>query len=598
MNDPRTPLGVLLDPHDAERDRQLSRDHFGGYAAELLQHAGLDFRRLSRHSLLGTLPPIVLLPYPVRLARQEAESLERHVKGGGAVIACGGVEGADELFGIVASRRYLDEAVLAWPENGFGLERGEMPVWGAQLAVPAGGVQAIGEVRSAATPSLAADGYLGGTESGSGRAGEGVAAAAAAVSGVGATVRTSGAGAALYLAFDVPRSVVTMQQGVPVLGDAASAPDGSAKLEDGIRKSDDGAVIDWRWREESPEGPVFATPYADRLRELLVAAVVRCAEITSTPLALKWYWPDALPAVATLSFDTDSNEDADGWEFMRVLEQLDVVGTWCVMFPGGYSRALYEALRERNDEIALHYDALTSDLKGVPHCGWSWEDFLHQLDWLRSETGVERVVSQKNHVTRWEGLLELFRWVERAGITVDQTKGPSKIGNLGFNFGTCHLWRPMEDLRDGNRCMDLFELPFLTHDMHTSQRRVELRRLLVERVARHGGAAHFIFHPQRIHEEGMREALADVVNYARGRGLEWWTSERIARWEKARRRAKVGLAEADRSLRLDSAAAPRGLTVLLFGVKERFAGEGVERVQAFGSPAVRVVLPERNEAIR
>lgn len=206
---------------------------------------------------------------------------------------------------------------------------------------------------------------------------------------------------------------------------------------------------------------------------------------------------------------------------------------------------------------------------------------------------LDRVVSQKNHVTRWEGWLELFRWVERAGIAVDQTKGPSKVGNLGFNFGSCHLWRPLEDRRDGNRLMDVYELPFLTHDMHTSQRRVELRRLLVDRVKRHAGAAHFIFHPQRIHEEGMREALADLVSYARERGLECWTSERIVSWEKARRDATVGLSETDGKVRLESSAAPDGLTVLLFGTGERFDGAEADRVQAFGCSAVRVVLLEK-----
>ena len=594
MTELKRPLAVLLDPTDAERDRELSRDHFGGYAFELLEHAGLDFEPLERRSLLGQLPPIVLLPYPLRLSPAEADSLTRHVESGGAVIACGGVEGGNELFGIEAKKRYLERATLSWPEGGLGLPAGEIPIWGAQSAATAAGSEALGFVRPG---QRGASG-----ERRSGQPGALLESDRAAGgedhSGVALAIRRRGEGVSVYLAVDIARSVVTMQQGVPVFGDAESAPDGSAKLEDGIRKSDDGAVIGWEWREESPEGPVFLTPYADRLRDLLVATIAECADRTATPLAIKWYWPNALPAVATLSFDTDSNEDADGWAFLETLEALQVEGSWCVMYPGGYSTGLYDAIRERGDEIALHYDALTSDLKGVPHCGWSWEDFSHQLEWLKQETGVSLVISQKNHVTRWEGWLELFRWVERSGLLVDQTKGPSKIGNLGFNFGSCHLWRPMEDSLNGNRLMNVFELPFLTHDMFTSQRRVDLRRVLVDVASGYGGAAHFIFHPQRIHEEGMREALADLVSYARERGLEWWTSQRIVEWEGDRRKASVHLRTQGTGLRLETNNAPTGLTVLLFGVGDRFTGERADRVQAFGHQALRLVLADQSITLR
>ena len=561
-------LGLLNDPGDAERARELSTNHYGGYAAEVLEHAGLPFRRFTRLDLRERdaaapgLPRLLLLPYPVRLVPAEVEALAAHVESGGAVVACGGVEGAEALFGIQPSRRYAQAATVDWPDGALGLPGGRMPAWNVHVVRARAEADSIGELT---TP----DGEA----------------------GAAAVLHRAGAGVTCYLAVDVMRSVVTMQQGLPVLGDAASAPDGTAPLIDGIRKSDDGAVVGWEWREASPEGPVFLTPYADRLRDMVVGAIAHCASETGTLLPMTWYWPHGLPAVGSLSFDTDSNEGPDGWAFRDVLDRLRVNGTWCVMYPGGYPRELYDALRQRGDEIALHYDALTSDLKGVPHCGWSEADFSHQLEWLKHETGVSRIVSQKNHVTRWEGWVELFRWIERSGIVVDQTKGPSKIGNLGFTFGTCHPWRPLEDARHGNRIMDLLELPFLTHDMHHSARRVELRRRLVDAVIEHHGVGHFIFHPQRIHEEGMPEALADLVAYARERNVEWWTSERIASWEAERRAAKVAVTDLAAGTEIRVSDAPEGLTVLIFGAGDRRLEDvDAEPVEAFGERALRVTL--------
>ena len=568
------PLGVLLDAQDRAWTWERSENHYGEYIREVLEHAGIPFSPLNRDDLSRLLPSIVLLPYPLRLRPQEVAALSLHVRAGGTVVACGGVEGGDELFGLRASRRYLAEATLHWPEGGLGLRGGAMPVWGAQLVQAAtGGGEDLGEVQSGAGET-----------------------------GIAARLKRLGDGLALYLAVDIPRSVVTMQQGVPVMGDTRGAPDGTAPVDDRILKCDDGAVIDWAFREESPEGPVFATPYGDRLRELLLAAIATCAEHLELPLPMVWYWPDGLPAVATLSFDTDSNEGPDGWAFLEVLEHLEVLGTWCVMYPGGYPRELYDAIAARGHEIALHFDGLTSDLKDVPHCGWSEADFRYQHAWLRQETGVTHVRSQKNHVTRWEGWLEFFRWVERAGIAVEQSKGPSKIGNLGFPFGTCHPWRPLEDLRHDNRLMDLLELSFLTHDMHHSERRVALGRQLLDVTKEHAGVAHFIFHPQRIHERGMRDAIADLVRYAREQGVPWWTSEQIGTWEVCRREVQVRASQHDGVLEVEIEDAPAGLTLLLFGLPDgSYRAEPplpLERIEMLGRSVLRLVTGAGRHSLR
>ncbi|MEX2537002.1 MAG: hypothetical protein WD273_15500 [Trueperaceae bacterium] len=610
---------MVVDVQDRLRDWERSQNHYGHYALELLEHAGVPHTQLARGDLLAaSLPAIVLLPYALRLGPAEVAALESHVRSGGAVVCCGGVEGADELFGVRTSRRYLKEAVLKWPEGALGLSASRIPVWGVQLAEPpddsgSAGEGAFGEVHEVTAQwGESAEGQSTGGQPAVRQPAEerpdADPVARQCAHGLAARFRGLGDGFTCYLAFDVPRSVVTMQQGAPVMGDGPSSADGTAPIQDRLLKADDGAVIDWSLRQETPEGPAFATAYADLLRELLLGAVAECSQRLRVPLPLAWYWPHALPAIATLSFDTDSNEGPDGWAFLEHLEELDVAGTWCVMYPGGYPRELYEAIEARGDEIALHYDGLTSDLASlsggeVEHCGWAWEDFHHQFAWLVRETGVERVVSQKNHVTRWEGWVELFRWVERAGIAVEQSKGPSKIGNMGFTFGTCHLWRPIDDLRNENRVMDLLELPFLSHDMHHSQKRVEMRRFLVDAVKERAGVAHFVFHPQRIHEEGMREALADVVSYAREQGLEWWTSERLAEWEMARRAATVSVKPEERgTLVVELENAPEGLTLHLPGIAVGTYGADIgvqpEWVDLYGQRVLRLTLPAGTSRVR
>lgn len=569
-------IGLLQDEADMRTSHERSSEHYGVYATEILEHAGLTFTVLSRDDLSrGNLPPLVVLPYRLRLTAEESASMRRHAEEGGTVLAVGGVEGADDLFGVKTSRRHLNDGALHWPEGGLGLEPLGAPTWGGQLASvaeDADGIEVVlGELNA-------------GDES----------------TGPALVLRKVGRGVVCFLAVDVPRSVVTLQQGVPVLGDASSAPDGSAELEDSILKADDGAVIPWEFREQGPEGPAFLTPYGDLLRELMITALLECAQRTGTLLPMRWNWPNALPAVATLSYDTDSNEDPDGRKFLGVVRDLGVHGTWCVMYPGGYERGTYDAIRDYGDEIALHFDGLTTDLNGAPNCTWSRADFDHQHTWLMSETGAGKVISQKNHVTRWEGWVEFFRWVEASGIRVDQSKGPSKIGNLGFNFGTCQIWRPMEDALHGNRLLDVFELTFHTHDMHHSERRVALRREVLRAAKRVAGVAHFIFHPQRIHEQGQPEAIADIVAYGRELGVEWWTSERIWRWHTARRLADVGVERDGDDLVITVADAPEGLTLLLFGLDNGLThdGQALETVHVHGRSAHRIVTPSGATEVR
>src|SRR5581483_1526368 len=87
--------------------------------------------------------------------------------------------------------------------------------------------------------------------------------------------------------------------------------------------------------------------------------------------------------------------------------------------------------------------------------------FVAQLRQLAQMFG-ETPTSNKNHYLRWEGDTEFFDWCVRRGIRLDQSKGVSKTGSAGFNFGTCHPYRAVDP---EERVLPVLELPTPTQDL-------------------------------------------------------------------------------------------------------------------------------------
>jgi len=76
-------------------------------------------------------------------------------------------------------------------------------------------------------------------------------------------------------------SIVHIQQGIPVTQDGTPAPDGSAALDEGTLKTEDGFVLDWE-RDRAPIPPdsqlIFLEPIADELRELIIKGILCCLQ--------------------------------------------------------------------------------------------------------------------------------------------------------------------------------------------------------------------------------------------------------------------------------------------------------------------------------
>lgn len=508
------PLGVCVLP---EPPKNCSRTaEYVGYVHDILTHAGVCYSRVSIENLPDALPSLRVLVTvgEATLPDDLAAKLRAWVEDGGAWLGVSGVCGSGDMFGIqVEPPAYA----VCWGGGANTLGEGYLraadsshPVI-AHLATPLHYFNGI-PVHPAGGKVLAQ------TLDAHGRP----SPRAAVVENV------VGKGMCLLIAPDLIGSVVRVQQGVAVTRDGVPSSDGTAANCDKTLKSGDGGVLDWIFdREPVPGVPglnAFLQPFADQWREMLLRAIFYLAARQNAALPVLWLYPRNLPALGILSHDTDGNAPSNGFSLLKVLEKAEINSTWCVI-PPGYPKELIGAIREAGHELAMHYDAMSDGTV------WSEREFSKQHRRLVKLFGGERPITNKNHYLRWEGDTEFYDWCVKHGIQFDQSKGATKTGEAGFNFGACHPYLPID--RNGET-IDVLELPTITQDLLVFAPK-ELADLLLAAVSKHHGILHLLFHPAHIEKPGVAEALLDIVERAKRHGMEWWPACRINSWERARR---------------------------------------------------------------
>ena len=402
--------------------------------------------------------------------------------------------------------------------------------------------------------------------------------------------KRSGQGRTLLVAVDILGTVVHIQQGRGVLRDGVSAPDGTAPVGDSVLKSSDGAVLDWIFdRGPVPGVPglrIFTQPIADQWREVLLRAIFYLADDAGVRLPLLWFYPHNLPALAHLSHDTDQNDPAKAEKLLDVVAETGIHSTWCVILPG-YAGALIRRIRAAGHELAMHYDAMSDD------CPWHADLFHQQWTELTAMFDGEEPLTNKNHYLRWEGDTDIWQWCAAHGIQLDQSKGASKTGEAGFNFGTCHPYFPVDF--HGN-VIDVLELPTPTQDFIVFAPPAILEPLL-DGVLRSHGVLHLLFHPSHILTDGVADAIRHAVKTARSRGLVWWTAAQINRWERARRQVRwtdYRRNDGTDAVTLHANAPLPGATVLWLGKGDGVRVNGVdaptETVKRWGSTFQAVMV--------
>lgn len=338
-----------------------------------------------------------------------------------------------------------------------------------------------------------------------------------------------GDGYALCIAPDLTGAVVMIQQGRGgVTRDGIPAPDGTGPICDDVLKSGDGGALDWLLdRQPVPDVPglqAFLQPVADQWRELLLRLIFLAGHRQKMPIPLLWLYPRNLPAIAHISLDTDQNDPDHAELLFTTLEEKSTKATWCTILPG-LSRDFMEKIHAAGHELAMHYDAMTDGLS------WGTSEFTAQWRYLVDLFGGRAPVTNKNHYLRWEGDTDIWDWCVAHQIQLDQSKGASKSGEAGFNFGTC---RPYFPVTFGGRKIDVLELPTFTQDLEVFVPWAFYHPLQKAVIQNHG-ILHLLFHPAHTHKPATNKALRDAIDEGRKAGLEWWTATQINTWERARR---------------------------------------------------------------
>ncbi|HWQ91962.1 MAG TPA: hypothetical protein VN673_09845 [Clostridia bacterium] len=507
-----------------------------GYLVEVLQRAGLFFSSLAPEAvaeLLRKPKAVVLLAGHLHFSVEQRELLARWVESGGCIIGIGGTSGLDHVFGVNGQVPLAEGWVRVGSKNHPVLRglRSSLHVFGGHT------------FRNGSAVELAD-----------------VELSNASIKGSAIVENRFGKGRTLLIGPDLMFSIVHIQQGIAVLQDGRPAPDGSAPVNEGMLKAEDGSVLDWnRDRVEGAGngGPMFLEPITDELRELVLRSVFYLAQAEAIAVPVLWYWPRLLPAVAHMSHDSDGNDPRKAEALLEVVNRCKLKSTWCILYPGGYPREFYGRLTDQEFEVALHYDAMT----GGAETSWSRQNFLRQHRWLLSTAGLDQIWSNKNHYTRWENRLDLLRWCEEAGIESDQTRGPSKKGTIGFPLGGSHPYFPLDDEGERSRFLDVLEVNLMAQDLVITCP-AEYGQELTDSARRHHGVAHLLFHPAHIQKPGVAEALGQTVEYARSAGMEWWTNRQISRWERLRRGVQARF-KSDNNFELRPARPLQGATLLV-----------------------------------
>ncbi len=492
------------------------------YIVEVAQRAGFFFDEQLPGQ--GGHNRLLVLAGEHQLTDDQRKQFMAFVENGGALVSLGGLHGMPELFGAElvpsgSAKGFGASAVLQLGEGYLDVRGSQHPVFAGLksslhffggLAVRAAEAKATGTVldrhgRSKGFPVL--------------------------------LERRVGQGLAVLIATDLLNSIVHIQQGIAVLRDGTPAFDGTMPINDHLLKTDDGQVLDYdfdRVMLAEGEAPGFLYPVADELRLILLRAIQYAARAVGQPLLQIAPWPRDVPAIGCISHDSDGNVEEAARAMLAEVKKAGIRTTWCMLFPSGYPRPLYDEIRAAGCEIALHYDAM----KESPDRQWGFDKLVKQLEGLTTESGATNIIANKNHYTRWEGRLDFFRWIEQAGLKIDGTMGPSKRGGCGFPRGTCQPWRPLDDEAASPRFLDVYEIPLITQDLDIHLP-AKLAPQMLDQAVAHGGVAHFLFHPAHIQKPGLAGTLQTLVQEGRQRGLEWWTHAEVWQWEIARRSVRL-----------------------------------------------------------
>lgn len=494
------------------------------HTIDMMRHEGIfhDVFSIEAFRALDRLPRLLIIIAPVDLEYKDIARLRAHVEIGNGLIVIGKVLALESLLGIMYKVPDFPFPVGGRGEDSIGEGYAHPSDDALASSLPAGWwpLHAFGcaPVLCDGASILAA--Y------------ETVHPSSDAWAAI--TVNTVGRGSAVQVAVDISRTTRLVQEGRYVDQDGIPPPDGLSPVDDGILKCEDGLVLDWtrdrRLTSPSCKVAAFMVPVADAWRKVMMACIETIADACAIPVKRAWYWPGGAEFIGLISHDSDGNDERLARYLLAEIGRAGIHTTWCVEAPG-YSREMCTDIQAAGHEIALHFDAIAypagkqQDAAGMARL-FSRDMLARQLDEVRRKSGCASIYSNKNHYTRWAGRTAFFEWCEALGLRVDQSKGPSKCGTLGFPFGSCHPWQPT---RDDGTLIGCCEIGFQSQDFGL-QGPADTIDDILDAVKRANGVAHVIFHPAHAKKDGVNKSMHEFITRAKQLGAVFMTSKEIAEW--------------------------------------------------------------------
>lgn len=364
-------------------------------------------------------------------------------------------------------------------------------------------------------------------------------------------------GHALYVAPHVGQTMQLMQMGRSVECDAVGPSDGSATLDDGLLRDEDGTALSFEHDRSSAEGsaPFFGQPHADAARELWIRAVLNAVDLSGAVVPLLWHWPGNASGTAMLSLECEGFETDRVFRVYRSLAMFGCPAAWMVRMPG-FSLNVFRALRSWDHEVGLLFE--TDDGPG-----WHEERMKIQLTGMRRASARPVINSIRAVGGRWKGYTRPYELAEAAGARVHCGRGGRQPGTQGFLFGTAHPFFPV---RPDGSSFYVAEMPVVVHEPGVVTADAVSDALLEQVRARHG-CFHVSATPESFDNQTSFNAIRRLLSLCKQNRLDFILPEQVFQFEKARRALRMTSNQTrdDGFLHLTSETGLEELTLLLSG---------------------------------
>lgn len=511
-------LGLYLSPND----------RFAPAYQETLDHAGV------RYALAEVIDDAALRAFDVlllcgcgELSPVETQVLTRWVANGGQLVVSGCSFGIGSLLGLKGAGVHLSHGRLLpaadgtlWPE---GIK--DIRFFGAKLH----------EV-----------------ENGKARATIGTRLA-------GLVQHDTGSGTTFFLAPHLGQTAETMQLGRSVEADGIGPIDGTARLDDGILRAEDGIALDFSQDRTTADGspiPIFATPHADALRDLWLRTTLEALKRTRKAFTVLWHWPKGATGTAMITFEGDHSEGENTKLLSRVVASLGARAGWLTTSPG-FSADVYKALKSVDHDAGLLFTAESL-------ADWDGDKVKVEHLAITRASGQPNVGAVRPGDGAWYRHRLFYEMLERIGPRLSLSKGGRQPGTQGFPFGMCRPYRPLQ--LDGT--------PYQSYELGYHALMPGFPDAAADAIVRTCARLHGCFHlsgpTDRAENPAYLASIQRILAIIKENKLRFIVPTELLEFEEARRALRMQMRHDVKSTEFvfTSATPVEGLTLLIYGVDD------------------------------